>query len=721
MRNLMKKYKNKLNPDKKMKKEVWSKIVEKIDDKKSKKSRFSLAGKGLIVSLMGFLVVAFLVSGYFTYSFIGDLFNGGGTIEDSGNKNNDLIYADSCSELKKQLKKYEDSQNTGVYWMDGAVTGGVLRNTPVTKNSPTSMSESALDAGAAIESSGPNFFTTTNVQVEGIDEGDIVKTDGKYLYVMKSSEVVVMKVFPTKDAQKIVSLGLEDARPIEMLLYDNKLVVFSWMYSSRIPEYEEKEDVSESEVRHSYYAPEFVYVSIFDVEDKKDIELERELYFSGDYQTSRMKDGYMYLVTNEDIYDYDNPVPTYMDTEGSGEFENSCLCEDVAILDENYVYPMNTNVTVLNLNDEDADPKTEAFVGMTETVYMSNDNLFLVSRDYGYGRGWIQESLTPGEHEYKEKSVITKLTYDQNKVEYDSRVDFEGHLLNQFSLDEYEGYLRIAGTEGDVWGGDSENFLMVFDKDMDKVSEIGDLAKGEKIYSARFYGNTGVIVTFKKVDPLFVFDLSDPEKPVLEGELKIPGYSDYLHFWDEDIVIGLGKDTVAASDEATDGRNLDFAWYQGLKLALFDISDPNDPKGLAKMVIGDRGSDSQALHNHKAFVLDRKHNRIILPVSIAEVEPSECGRYEGHDEYYSCYGDTVWQGAYMVEIDKKWGKVTGMSEAGRVTHYPESYDGYYSSYGDYAVKRNVVIDDVLVSISDERVKLNDIESTDLFEDIDISD
>ncbi len=210
-------------------------------------------------------------------------------------------------------------------------------------------------------------------------------------------------------------------------------------------------------------------------------------------------------------------------------------------------------------------------------------------------------------------------------------------------------------------------------------------------------------MTFKKVDPLFVIDLSDPENPNVLGKLKIPGYSDYLHPYDENHIIGIGKDTVEAEDSLKEGRNLDFAWYQGVKMAIFDVSDVENPIELHKVIIGDRGTQSEALHNHKAFLFDREKELLVLPITLAEI-PEERKNQEVSWGGVP-YGDYTFQGAYVYNINLK----DGFELRGRVTHYePEEVaqkSGYYFS-GDRNVQRALYMGDVLYTFSQKIIKAN---------------
>jgi len=214
-------------------------------------------------------------------------------------------------------------------------------------------------------------------------------------------------------------------------------------------------------------------------------------------------------------------------------------------------------------------------------------------------------------------------------------------------------------------------------------------------------GDKGYIVTFKKTDPLFVLDLSDPTNPTILGKLKIPGYSDYLHPIDENHLIGLGKDTV----ESTYG---DFAWYQGIKMAIFDVSDVNNPIELHKIIIGDRGTDSYALHDHKAFLYDKEKELLVIPVTLAEISDEQKQETESEFMRSPSYGEYTFQGAMVYNVSLE----NGFSERGRITHVTKEDElkrGYY--YGDqYSVKRAFYISDNLYTFSASMLKASNLNS-----------
>jgi uncharacterized secreted protein with C-terminal beta-propeller domain len=230
-------------------------------------------------------------------------------------------------------------------------------------------------------------------------------------------------------------------------------------------------------------------------------------------------------------------------------------------------------------------------------------------------------------------------------------------------------------------------------------------------------GSRCYLVTFKKIDPLFVIDLTNPGEPKVLGELKITGYSDYLHPYDENHVIGIGKEAVAAEEG-------DFAWYQGVKVSLFDVSDVANPKEIAKYEIGDRGTDSPVLYDHKAFLFDRSKNLLVLPVSVAEIDASQ---YPSGVPSWA-YGESVWQGAYVFDISLE----RGLELKGRITHCSNkmlsagSSSAPWSSYFDAetfyqcSIERSLYIGNVLYTISDQQIGMNDLETLAEIGEIDLT-
>ena len=236
---------------------------------------------------------------------------------------------------------------------------------------------------------------------------------------------------------------------------------------------------------------------------------------------------------------------------------------------------------------------------------------------------YTERGLKVSTAEDQETTILHKISIDTGDVTYIAQGEVPGHILNQFSMDEHNGFFRIATTSGNNWmeGSQTSNNIYILDDTLKQVSKIENIAPGESIYAARFLGDRAYLVTFVQVDPLFTIDLSDPYNPRILGELKIPGYSEYLHPYDETHIIGIGKE-VDPSIDADKVHTPGAVYYTailGLKLALFDVSDIEHPVEEAKIVIGDRGTDSPALYDHKAFLFDREKELLVIPVSLYEI------------------------------------------------------------------------------------------------------
>jgi uncharacterized secreted protein with C-terminal beta-propeller domain len=302
------------------------------------------------------------------------------------------------------------------------------------------------------------------------------------------------------------------------------------------------------------------------------------------------------------------------------------------------------------------------------------------------------------------ETVVYRFALNNGKLDYTGKGQVPGSILNQFSMDESEGFFRIATTKGSLFEeGEytSKNNLYVMDPDLEICGRLEDVAPGEKIYSVRFMGDRAYMVTFKKVDPLFVIDLKDAKNPTILGALKIPGYSDYLHPYDENHIIGFGKDTIELSNEGTWKKDGTTAYYQGMKIALFDVSDVNNPKEKFKEIIGDRGTDSELLSDHKALLFSQDKELMAFPVTVMEIKDGG-NVSEGNRPVY---GSFSFQGAYVYNVDLE----EGFKLRARISHiseeeYDKSGDGWYSSNKN--VERIIYIGDDLYTISKGMIKAN---------------
>jgi len=348
--------------------------------------------------------------------------------------------------------------------------------------------------------------------------------------------------------------------------------------------------------------------------------------------------------------------------------------------DSSYAY---TLILAVNIKVDEEKPNQQTFlIGSAGSIYVSLSNLYLAVPN------WRSFSNEKGMSRGFEVTVIHRVRLKDGAIEYVVSGEVPGRVLNQFSMDEYEGYFRIATTLG--WN--RRNDVYILNLDLNVVGKIEGLAPGERIYSARFMGHRCYLVTFKKVDPFFVIDLTDPYNPKVLGWLKISGYSSYLHPYGENFIIGIGKETV----EASEGN---FAWYQGVKISLFNVTDVGNPEEVSRFIIGDRGTESPVLNDHKALLFDRGRNLMVIPVLVAEVQnaPSK-------DMVPNTYGNYVWQGAYVFNVT-----VNGeIKLRGRITHIEGEM--MKSLFESYFVKRAVFMDDVLCTISDKKIKMNSLQN-----------
>ncbi len=557
-------------------------------------------------------------------------------------------------------------------------------------------------------------YSTTNVQVEGVDEADIVKNDGKYIYVLSGNTLSIIDAYPAESMKILAEFNVTGA--VDLFLNDDKLIIFSNNYENAL-------------------------MNVYDVSDKGGPELVKEISYKGYYVDSRMIGDYVYLVSNNYVSVQNPELPIFKVDRG----EASIRAEDISYFpypDTNYVF---TNVLALDLGDFSYNSET-FLVGASHNVYVSEDNIYLTGikrisqseyfadvvedvfipilpndvgsdvkeilnsddsfyekqseigdliMDFSESLGGAEKAEFESELEKRisdyvqdmqkqvVKTIVHKISIDGLSIEYKANGLVPGSVLNQFSMDEHEGFFRIATTTGNSWGSSASslNHMYVLNENLKIVGSVDDLAEGERIYSVRFMGERAYMVTFRQVDPLFVVDLSNPENPEVLGQLKVTGYSSYLHPYDENHIIGIGKE---ATEE---GR------VQGLKIAVFDISDVENPIENAKYEIEGRWSDSNALYDHKAFLFDGDKNLLVIPVSYTAEAPFIV---DGPEFDY-------FQGAFVFYIDEN-----EISLKGKINHEENDERGYY--YGPYAVQRSLFMDNVLYTISRALVKANYLET-----------
>ena len=725
-----------------------------------------------------------------------------------------------------KLKRFASYEELNNYVKSNAGTsyGGYLtgERAMATTAAETGVAQKSDATSPAPSAAGSSDYSTTNVQVTGVDEPDIVKNDGKYIYVVSGSNISIVDAYPAESARIVSVINLDGVR--EMFVNGDKLVVFGQDYNTGPVPIETVS--SKIAIMPPYRYSSDTYVKVYDISERSSPQLAENLSFSGNYLDSRMIGDYVYIIINQPAAFYGDviPLPRIM----SNGVAKEIAASDIYYFDvPDYSYQF-TMIASLNVNTNDEPNSKVIMTGYTENTYVSADNIYItymkqVSNIYMTDRV-LNDAIIPSMpadiaarlnevkisnasasektermalilQEYSntlteeqrntlqqkimermaaiqaeiakemEKTVVHRISIDNGNIEDEATGEVPGRILNQFSMDEYNNYFRVATTthgyyygyyggwgvatnlvqpavaeratqtvssgSGSASAGQAVaepstaepaveettvdnavaaqnveeqpremNHVYVLDLNLNTVGKLEDIAKGESIYSARFMGERAYLVTFRQVDPLFVIDLSNPSSPQVLGQLKIPGYSNYLHPYDESHVIGIGKDV----DESIDAEKVHtpgaiyYTAIKGVKISLFDVSDVAHPVEMSKYVVGDRGTDSLALNDHKAFLFDKNKNLLVIPILLAEMNDPQSEEV---------YGQYTFQGAYVFNID-----LSGVTLRGRITHQNSTEDfakaGFYY-YGDAsAVKRALYIGNVLYTISNKLIKANDL-------------
>lgn len=522
-----------------------------------------------------------------------------------------------------------------------------------------------LGADAESATSTPEY-STTNIQVEGVDEADIVKTDGTYLYVISNQTAFIIKAYPPEEQQILSRIKLNTTLH-GIFINGDKLVVFgSTSYKASVT----------NEVVRPYYWPYLLprtFINVYNISNRESPVLTRNVTLDGSYFGSRMIGDHAYTVINEPaaLSAGEVKLPTLYYPSNKVQKVNAIDICYSNITDYYYTF---TTIIAINIQNDAEKPTHETLLlGATCGLYVSLDNIYVTFPK--------QRDTTTK----VEKTLIYRIHIEAGNIESQANGAVPGKVLNQFSMDEYDGYFRIATTSGSFWGGESSrNNVYVLNMSLTVVGNLENLAPGERIYSARFMGDRCYLVTFKQIDPFFTIDLSNPAEPEVLGYLKIPGFSSYLHPYDEDHIIGIGKQD------------------SNVKMSLFNVTDVTAPNETAKFVVQGYWSDSAVLLDHKAFLFDKSKQLLALPLSISFVETKD-----------SFYHRVYWQGVYVFNASLERGFVL----KGNITHQESSAS--YVEYG-FQVQRILYIDNVLYTISDRKIKMNSLETLDEIGEIELS-
>lgn len=581
---------------------------------------------------------------------------------------------DEQTKISQELPKVENFKNlyamlkardTKRYYIDDMLSVDSITNA-------NSKNETATNEVA-------NDYSKTNTQVQGVDEADIVKTDGTYIYYLTNEKLTIINTENASQMKEMSTIKFDETfTPEEIFLNNDKIIVIGKRYE--YDKTERKIGIDEDFLYPNYMDKTYTSAKLYNVKDKTNPTLERTVEVEGDYLTARMIGSNVYIASNKYMYyayicntykstelNEDDFKPHYLDTATSNETKSinfDCIYYIPEFEDTNYLNIVAFNIT----NNQEAN--VESYLGAGEEIYASKENLYVTKTKYDYER--------------KNKTSITTEIYKFNlnnaNCTFAKAGDVPGSVLNQFSMDECNGYFRIATTDSTSWNSESNtNNLYVLNENLETIGKIEGLAKGERIYSVRFMGNRAYMVTFVETDPLFVIDLSNPTTPTVLGELKIPGYSKYLHPYDETHLIGIGEDT-----EVVNYGYGDRVVTNGMKMAMFDVTDPNNPQELYNVKIGEKGTYSELLYNHKALLFSKEKNIIAFPISITE------------NDY-----KVTFQGAivYGVSLEK------GFELKTKISNSATDYDRYYSRN---RVERIIYIKDTLFTLSNGLIKAVDL-------------
>lgn len=769
----------------------------------------------------------------------------------------------SIDDLKNFLKASQNNQNNYGYDTYRAYAGagagaadGVQANGAMAPSVAKESSGAALDSSSSSGASSSGSTTSaeshsnTNNQVEGVDEADITKNDGKYIYTISGNKVVIVNSYPANEMNIESEINLSNVN--NLYVNGDKLIVLSQGYIYHEPVYSGSGSGSgsgegntgsatsngvaaDTAVASKMIAPCYGYrcggysdsvtnVFVYDIKDRKNPVLESNLSFEGNYVDSRMINNNVYLISSKyanidnprppiyyanglekdiplsSVYYFDYPDNSYVfDTISSINLESNYINSKVYLLGGNgNIYATDKNIYItyqksmsgkeyydkmiqevyLQVLPDELKNKVNEIANSNSPYYEKQNSIYNIVYNYsislnGNEKSNFDKTLSEKMSDFqkniakeKQKTAIHKISIDKDDINYVQTGEVLGTTLNQFSMDEYNDYFRIATTTGESWNGNSNNNVYILDQDLKQVGTLENLAPGERIYSTRFMGDRAYLVTFKNVDPLFVIDLKDPTNPQVLGYLKIPGYSDYLHPYDSTHVIGIGKDANESidQDKVHSPGAIYYTAIKGLKISLFDVSDVENPTEVSKYIIGERGTDSSALYEHKAFLFDKDKKIIVIPVTEAKLVNVSYG--------YSTYeqSETVFQGAYVLNIDldsgiSLKGKITHINDKQKLgpakdesigatrkdysgtlwtkkaeDHWTTDAPGYYGSIqSDYnidsfpgginnkdymydyktQIQRSLFMDDTLYTVSQSKIKANDLNTIDEIKSIDL--
>ncbi len=513
----------------------------------------------------------------------------------------------------------------------------------------------------------------TNTQVENVDEADIVKVYQNYIYYVKGNKIVIVDAHKAEDSSKIAEIRYEEEKfsPSEIYVNKNRLVVIS-----------EGDNYKTSTITNRDISTigNKTLILIYDISNKNTPKEIRRIEVDGEYLSSRMIENNIYFATSKyiNISEILNKNETEIDEQNyKPKYKDTVISETTKCIEYDDVYCFNqidtTNyLIVAGLNiEENKEVEIQTFLGAGEYIYSSEKNMYIAKTNVVYEKGKFKSANTH----------ILKFALNNGSIIFQTEVAVEGQINNQFSMDENGEYFRIATTTGDTLriNENTSNNIFVLNNKLEVIGKVTGFGKEEKIYSVRYTEDKAYVVTYKRTDPLFVIDLSVPSNPQILGELKIPGYSTYLHQYDETHLIGFGYDTKEDGTQIT---------TNGLKMVMFDISDLSNPKELYKVTIGDKNTTSELIYNHKALLYSKDNNIIAFPLAT-----------------YIRNGINSRVAIYEIDLDK------GFILKGEISNQITNYENF--------IDRIVYVNESYYTLSYKFIKVVNMNTLDLIKEIEI--
>lgn len=555
--------------------------------------------------------------------------------------------------------------------------------------------DSASSTESSSSSSNTKDYSTTNIQVENVDEADIVKTDGDYIYSISEDNVIITDVKDPKQPKVVATIKSEDDDiPEDIILYKDKLVVIS---------------TKGNQTQRYYYNNRMnTVVKIYNITSREKPVLTKSYEMYEPYYTSRCIDNVLYVISSGNLRKEDDEIVVGYNEDN---MEKELSVDKIKYL-KDVKTTKQTLISTVDLNNETADIKLDSYLMNISNAYVSENAIYLLNQRYSNDTKMPISLLFGlkgvfGLEDYYEMYVesgyyteIYKFDIKEN-VEYKAKTKAKGKTINQYSLDEKDNHLRIALYDNDG------SRVAIFDEDLKQIGISDNVAKGEKMYSSRFIGDKVYFVTYKTIDPLFVMDLSNETKPKVLGKLKIPGYSTYLHPYDENHIIGIGMETKEIINRNSNGKVISTtAKVVGMKMALFDVSNVNSPVQISSVVIGDSRTTSAILTNPKALLFSKEKSLIAIPVNnySQDFEVTSSNNYETMINNYTKYGKPYnAEGYFVYNINVQ----DGFKLKGVITHEKTNATYYYSNS---KLLRGLYIDNNLYTVSETMIKVNELDS-----------